>query len=64
MNSISTIACPACSKPISFNIYKLLAGEKFYCTHCSTALSLSSESYAIVGNTMKKFEALKASAGR
>lgn len=64
MNTTSTIACPACGNPISFDIYKLLAGEKFCCAHCSTALALSSESYAVVGDTMQKFEALKASAGR
>jgi hypothetical protein len=64
MNTTSTIACPACGNPISFDIYGLLAGKRFCCSHCSAALALSSESYGVVGNTMQKFEALKASAGR
>ena len=64
MNTTSIIACPACGNPISFDIYGLLAGRKFYCSNCSAALGLSSESYGVVGTTMQKFEALKANAGR
>lgn len=64
MNTISTIACPACGNPISFDIYGLLAGNSFCCPKCSASFGLSTESYGVVSSTMQKFEELKQSAGR
>lgn len=64
MNMSNTIACPVCSTPIAYDVYALLAGQKFSCPKCSAQLCLAAESHSVVEKTVKKYEALKSSAGR
>lgn len=57
--SQQSIPCPVCRTPIMFDVNLLISGEKFCCTNCGAAISLSSSSVDTVSNAMKKLGKLR-----
>ena len=64
MNAVNKMVCPVCKAELLFDVYGLLSGKVYSCPNCSAALSLASESYGVLEDTMKKYESLKRSGGR
>ena len=58
------IPCPVCKTNIPFDTKQLLLGVQFSCPNCQASIGLADESKAIVEETMKSFEELKASASK
>jgi DNA-directed RNA polymerase subunit RPC12/RpoP len=59
INLEQSIPCPTCNNKIPFDVHQLLAGMKFVCTNCESAIGLAMESQPLVHETMEKFEEVK-----
>ena len=60
--SEQNIVCPNCSTNIPFDINALLQGVSFICSGCNAKIQLSNNSRALVEESMKEFNMLKANA--
>lgn len=59
MSQLQSISCPICGTAIPFEITRLLQGERFVCSKCNAAISLTSESRPQVQDAMDKLNKLK-----
>lgn len=59
MNQTQSISCPICGTAIPFEITRLLQGERFMCSKCNAAISLTNESRPQVQNAIEKLNKLK-----
>ncbi len=57
--SQQSIPCPVCRTPIIFDVNLLISGEKFCCTNCGAAISLSKSSVDTVSDAMRKLNKLQ-----
>ena len=64
MNQTNTLTCPVCNNKIYYDVYGLLAGNKYTCPNCSLVISLSSESHSVLSNAMQKYENLRQNSGK
>ena len=59
MDVHQTIPCPVCSKPIPFDLQRLLRSESFTCPQCDAKISLSPKEHLYVQNAIDKLDQLK-----
>lgn len=43
-NKTSTIACPACNAPITFDVDQHIAGKRFSCNNCNAVVVVGMDS--------------------